>query len=184
MNEAENPWLSHPAVLEEIHPEIESVSTLILRLQEDAFATRYRFAPGQFNMLYVPGCGEVAISMSGPSNDDGRRIVHTLRSVGRVTQAIEKLGIGEVIGVRGPMGTPWPIEFLEDKDVILVTGGLGMAPLRPVVYAMMHHPERYRRRILLYGARSPELILYANEIDAWRASGIDVRVTVDRATED
>ncbi|MFN9715728.1 MAG: FAD/NAD(P)-binding protein [Planctomycetota bacterium] len=184
MNVAANPWLSHPAVIEEIRPEIASVSTLVLRLENRELAARYRFAPGQFNMLYVPGCGEVAISMSGPAADDGHRIVHTIRSVGRVTQAIEQLGVGEVIGVRGPMGTPWPIESLDGKDVVVVTGGLGMAPLRPVIYSLMADPERYGRRTLLYGARSPDLILYADEIDSWRASGIDVHLTVDRADDD
>jgi NAD(P)H-flavin reductase len=184
MNAAANPWLSHPAVIEEIRPEIASVFTLILRLEDPQLAAHYRFAPGQFNMLYVPGCGEVAISMSGPATDDGRRIVHTIRSVGRVTQAIEQLGAGEVIGVRGPMGTPWPIESLDGKDVIVVTGGLGMAPLRPIIYALMAEPERFGRRTLLYGARSRDLILYADEIDSWRASGIDVLLTVDRSDDD
>lgn len=184
MNAAANPWLSHPAVIEEIRPEIESVSTLVLRLENRELAARYRFAPGQFNMLYVPGCGEVAISMSGPATDNGHRIVHTIRSVGRVTQAIEQLGVGEVIGVRGPMGTPWPIESLDGKDVVVVTGGLGMAPLRPVIYSLMADPERYGRRTLLYGARSPDLILYAEEIDSWQRSGIEVHLTVDRADDD
>jgi NAD(P)H-flavin reductase len=184
MNVAANPWLSHPAVIEEIRPEIASVSTLVLRLENRELAARYRFAPGQFNMLYVPGCGEVAISMSGPATDNGHRIVHTIRSVGRVTQAIEQLGVGEVIGVRGPMGTPWPIESLDGKDVVVVTGGLGMAPLRPVIYSLMADPERYGRRTLLYGARSPDLILYAEEIDSWQRSGIEVHLTVDRADDD
>jgi NAD(P)H-flavin reductase len=184
MNAKVNPWLSHPAVIEAIHPEIPSVSTLVLRLEDDSLAAGYRFVPGQFNMLYVPGCGEVAISMSGPATDDGHRIVHTIRSVGRVTQAIEQLGVGEVIGVRGPMGTPWPIESLAGKDVVLVSGGLGMAPLRPVVYALMNQPDQFGRRTLLYGARSPDLILYADEIDSWRESGIDIHLTVDRADDD
>jgi NAD(P)H-flavin reductase len=134
-------------------------------------------------MLYVPGCGEVAISMSGPATDNGQHIVHTIRTVGRVTQAIEQLGIGEVIGVRGPLGTPWPIESLYDRDVVLVSGGLGMAPLRPVVYTLMNEPERFGRRILLYGARSPDLILYTDEIASWKEAGIEVNVTVDRADD-
>ncbi len=183
MNAPANPWLSHPAVIESIRPEIESVSTLVLRLQDAELASQYRFSPGQFNMLYVPGCGEVAISMSGPSADNGQPIVHTIRSVGRVTQAIEQLGVGEVIGVRGPMGTPWPIESLHGRDVILVSGGLGMAPLRPVVYALMNEPKRFGKRTLLYGARSPDLILYADEIESWRQAGIDVQITVDRADD-
>jgi len=183
MNAPANPWLSHPAVIESIRPEIESVSTLVLRLQDAELASRYRFAPGQFNMLYVPGCGEVAISMSGPSTDHGQPIVHTIRSVGRVTQAIEQLGVGEVIGVRGPLGTPWPIESLHGRDVVVVSGGLGMAPLRPVVYALMNEPDRFGRRMLLYGARSPDLILYADEIESWRQTGIDVQITVDRADD-
>jgi NAD(P)H-flavin reductase len=181
MNVPENPWLSLPAVIEEVRPEIDSVTTLTLRLQDEEKAARYRFAPGQFNMLYVPGCGEVAISMSGPISDDGNRIVHTIRTVGRVTQAISQLRPDDVLGVRGPMGTPWPMEAIQGRDVILVTGGLGMAPLRPVVYELMREPSRFGRCTLLFGARSPDLLLYASELDAWRASGIDVHLTVDRA---
>ncbi len=179
-----NPWLSHPAVIEEIRPEIESIATLILRLEDSELAANYRFAPGQFNMLYVPGCGEVAISMSGPDTDNGHRITHTIRTVGRVTQAIEQLVVGETIGVRGPMGTPWPMQSLHGRDVVLVSGGLGMAPLRPVVYALMKEPKRFGKRTLLYGARSPDLLLYTDEIDSWRESGIDVHITVDRATDE
>jgi NAD(P)H-flavin reductase len=184
MNTAANPWLSHPAVIEEVHSEIDGVFTLVLRMVDDGLASRYRFSPGQFNMLYVPGCGEVAISMSGPATDGGDRIVHTIRRVGRVTGAIEKLRPGDGIGIRGPMGTPWPIGELDGQDVVLVSGGLGMAPLRPVVYALMNQPDRFGRRTLLYGARSPELLLYANEIESWRAAGIDVHVTVDRADDE
>jgi NAD(P)H-flavin reductase len=184
MNTAANPWLSHPAVIEEVHSEIEGVFTLVLRMADNGLASRYRFSPGQFNMLYVPGCGEVAISMSGPATDGGDRIVHTIRRVGRVTSAIEKLRPGDGIGIRGPMGKPWPIGDLDGRDVVLVSGGLGMAPLRPVVYALMNQPDRFGRRTLLYGARSPELLLYADEIESWRAAGIDVHVTVDRADDD
>jgi NAD(P)H-flavin reductase len=179
-----NPWLSCPAVIEEIRQEIDSVATFTLRLQREEDALRYRFAPGQFNMLYVPGCGEVAISMSGPDTDSGDRIVHTIRYVGRVTQAISQLRVGDTLGVRGPMGNPWPMEPMAGRDVILVSGGLGMAPLRPVVYELIRNRARYGRTILLYGARSPDLVLYASELDAWRKAGIELEQTVDRADDD
>lgn len=99
MNTRENPWRSYPAVIEAIHQEIASVATLTLRLEDPAIASHYRCLPGQFNMLYVPGCGEVAISASGSCSDDGTRITHTIRTVGRVTRAIEALVPGDVLGL-------------------------------------------------------------------------------------
>lgn len=178
-----NPWLSHPAVIEAIQPEIDSVATFRLRILQEDVARAYRFAPGQFNMLYLPGCGEVAISMSGPETQDGTDIVHTIRYVGRVTQAISQLRVGDTCGVRGPMGAPWPVEAMQGKDVILVSGGLGMAPLRPVIYRLIRNRSDYGRVVLLYGARSPDLVLYAHELDAWRQGGIEVQQTVDRADD-
>jgi NAD(P)H-flavin reductase len=181
--ETAHPWLSHTGVIESIRPEIESVVTLRMRMTDRALATAYRFAPGQFNMLYIPGCGEVAISMSGPDIDDGHSIVHTIRFVGRVTNAIAQLQPGDTLGIRGPFGTPWPIDSMAGQDVVLVSGGLGMAPLRPVVYSLMRRRSEYGRVVLLYGARSPDLVLYSEELDDWRKAGIEIQQTVDRADD-
>ncbi len=140
------------------------------------------FEPGQFNMLYAFGIGEVPISISGdPFERD--RIVHTIRAVGAVSRAICALDAGGVVGLRGPFGTSWPLREAEGKDVIVMAGGIGLAPLRPAVHALINDRNRYRKVSILVGARTPEDLLFANEIRSWRSRiDLDVEVTVDRAT--
>ena len=141
------------------------------------------FAPGQFSMLYAFGAGEVPISVSAVE-DGGATLVHTVRAVGATTRAICASRPGNVLGVRGPFGTPWPLAAASDHDVVLVAGGIGLAPLRPVVRALLAHPERFRRVSVLIGGRSPAELPYAEEIEAWRARpGVSVEVTVDAAPE-
>lgn len=178
-----NPWRSFEATITKVQSEVPSVLTFELRLQDQEVADRYRFIPGQFNMLYVPGCGEVAISLSGSPDHGGDQIVHTIRVVGRVTEAIENLQAGDVLGLRGPFGSTWPIDACRDRDVLLVAGGLGLAPLRPLIYHFCQHRTTFRRIQLLYGSRSPDWILYYPELPFWRDQGIEVELTVDRADE-
>ena len=185
-----DPWHPHRAtivkVVREIDSQVSSVFTLELELEPGPFAQSYRFSPGQFNMLHVPGSGEVAISHCGPPPGcppwalPQGRLLHTIRAVGRVTRAIEALQAGDSIGVRGPYGKGWPMDRLENQDILIVSGGLGMAPLRPVVYAIERQRQRFGRVDLLYGSRSPDWILYASELHAWRSSRIGVETTVDR----
>ncbi len=139
------------------------------------------FAPGQFNMLYLFGAGEVPISISG---DPGHPqiLVHTTRVVGTVTKAMRQLGVGDTLGVRGPFGKAWPVEEAFGSDLVIVAGGIGLAPLRPVLYQVLSQREKFGKVVLLYGTRSPEDILYRRELERWRASfELDVHVTVDRA---
>jgi NAD(P)H-flavin reductase len=140
------------------------------------------FTPGQFNMIYVFGVGEVPISISGdPARPE--LLVHTIRAVGAATRALQTLEKGDWVGVRGPFGTSWPVEQAHGQDVILVAGGIGLAPLRPALYHVLLHRALYGRVVLLYGARTPRDILYARELREWRGRfDIDVEVTVDRAT--
>lgn len=141
----------------------------------------HQFAAGQFNMLYLYGFGEVAISISGdPTSPDP--LIHTIRAVGNVTKALSKLDVGDVIGVRGPFGTAWPVETAEGNDVLLVAGGIGLAPLRPVIYQIIANRGKYGKFILLYGTRTPIDILYRKELEKWRSRlDMEVHVTVDRA---
>ncbi len=177
-------WMPVPARIESIIDENFNTHTFALKLLDDELARRYRWAPGQFNMLYLPGVGEAAISIcSDPEN--GKELLHTIRIAGSVTSGLKKLGPGGIVGLRGPFGRGWPMEEVEGRDVVLVAGGIGLAPLRPVVYSLLHHRERVRRLVLLYGSRSPEECLYANEIREWYDDPrIDVLVTVDNATGD
>jgi len=142
----------------------------------------HTFAPGQFNMLYVFGVGEIPISVSGdPTAPD--RLVHTTRSVGAVTNVMGDLRPGNVLGVRGPFGNHWPLEAARGHDVVLVAGGIGLAPLRPALYEMLHNRDDYGKIVLLYGARTQEEMLYREELEQWRARfDMEVYVTVDRAT--
>ena len=138
------------------------------------------FLPGQFNMLYAMGVGEVPISFSG--DPAAARIVHTIRAVGAVSQALVDLKPGMALGLRGPFGTGWPVAAAKGKDVIILAGGIGLAPLRPVLYQLLAAPGDYGRITLLYGTRSPEDILFARELEAWRQAGdIRVEITVDHA---
>lgn len=142
------------------------------------------FKPGQFNMIYMFGVGEVAISISGdPQNES--RLFHTTRVVGSVTQRIQKLKVGDTLGIRGPYGNGWPIEEATGKDVLIIAGGIGLAPLRPVLYHMLNHRDQYGHITLLYGTRTPDKILYYDELKKWisRFDLLDLRVTVDSAAD-
>lgn len=171
-------WLPRVVVVDSIESEVDGVATYSLRAKSKDKAST-RFAPGQFNMLYIPGCGEVAISISG-SSQDGTLMRHTIRHVGRVTNAIANLQPGSELGLRGPYGTPWPLAECTEKDVVLVAGGLGLAPLRPVIEAIVSERHRFHKVNLFIGARSPELLLFAKEYETWMQADINVQVTVDR----
>ncbi len=143
----------------------------------------YAFLPGQFNMLYVYGVGEVPISISGNPLLP-LPVAHTIRRVGSVTRALTSLKVGDIVGVRGPFGRPWPMEMAEGKDVVIVAGGIGLAPLRPALYHLLEYRESFGRIVFLYGARTPADLLYKKELEQWRGRfDIDVLVTVDRGDE-
>ena len=124
------------------------------------------FAPGQFSMLYVYGVGELPISISGDPEEPGR-LVYTVRSVGKATNALVTRKQGDMLGVRGPFGTSWPMAEARGKDVVVVAGGIGLAPLRPAIYHILRHRGDYRRLIVLYGARSPRDMLFRKQLAAW-----------------
>jgi NAD(P)H-flavin reductase len=138
------------------------------------------FLPGQCVMLSRGGSGEVPISISGDP-DVPERLVHTVRSLGLRTAAICSAQPGEVLGVRGPWGQPWPVVYLEGSDIVIAAGGIGLAPLRSAILWLLARRERYGRLVLLYGARNPEQLLYRNELEEWAARGMEVLETVDSA---
>jgi anaerobic sulfite reductase subunit B len=145
------------------------------------------FAPGQFAMLTAPGIGEVPISVSGLGDNGGgraRRLQHTLRAVGAVTRALCAVPTGGLVGVRGPFGTGWDVASAAGRDIVIVAGGIGLAPLRPVVLTALADRSRYGRIVLLAGTRTPGDLLYPGELDQWRRAGVEVAVTVDQADSD
>jgi anaerobic sulfite reductase subunit B len=137
--------------------------------------------PGQFTMLYVYGVGEVPVSVSGfrPGGGQGQVLVQTIRAVGAVTRALCAAAPGDMIGVRGPFGTDWQLHGADGRDMLIVAGGIGLAPLRPVLLTALAERARYDRVVLLIGARSPDDLIFTRELDTWRRRDADVRVTVD-----
>lgn len=171
-----DPWAPTPLRVLDARQEGPDVVTLSL----DASNHPWRFQPGQFNMLYLYGLGEAAISISGDPATPGV-LVHTVRGVGHLTRAMCDLRPGATIGVRGPFGTPWPLHAADGCDVVVVAGGIGLAPLRPAILHLLAHRQRYGRVVVLYGARSPQDLLYGDEIAQWRGRfDVDVQVTVDQ----
>jgi len=132
------PLAPHWAEVIEITPEAEGISTYWLQFQDPEMRSQYSFLPGQFNMVYLPGYGEAAISISSDPADS-TRIGHTIRFVGNVTRAVSRLRVGDVVGLRGPFGAPWPMNDLCCNDVIIAAGGIGLAPLRPAIYHILNN---------------------------------------------
>jgi NAD(P)H-flavin reductase len=160
----------------------ETYDTFTLELEPARGGDAVRFAPGQSTMLYVFGVGEVPISICG---DPARRdlLVQTVRAVGTVTRALTACKRGDLVGVRGPFGSTWPVEEAVGHDVLIIPGGIGLPPLRPAIYRLLAERGRYGNISLLYGARTPDDLVYRREVERWRGRlDFDVAVTVDRAT--
>ncbi len=174
---ADRPWTESPPWRVTARRE-ESHDTVTLELEPPA---PFGFEPGQFNMLRLPGIGEVPISISGDPTRPGP-VLHTIRDVGAVTHALCTLRPGQAVGVRGPYGTSWPVRAAEGGDVVIVAGGIGLPPLRPAIYHVLAHREAYGRLVVLYGARTPADLLFTTELVAWRSRpGVAVEITVDSA---
>jgi len=139
------------------------------------------FIPGQFTMLGAIGVGEVPISVSGDAEVAGP-LQHTIRDVGAVTHALAGTSVGDVVGIRGPYGTGWDVTDGRGKDVVLVAGGIGLAPLRPAVLEVLAHRREYGKVVVLYGMRSPEDLLFADELKQWESQEVEVLTTVDYGT--
>lgn len=158
----------------------ENDDTFTLTLDLDGIGGGYAFLPGQFNMVYVFGTGEAAVSISSDPARPGT-LDHTIHRVGLVTSALAQKKRGDLIGIRGPFGSSWPIEVAKGKDVCIASGGIGLAPLRPVIYSMLKNRSAYGRIIVLYGGRSPLDLLYRVELERWANDfEVEVLVTVDR----
>ncbi|HEY7343983.1 MAG TPA: FAD/NAD(P)-binding protein [Gaiella sp.] len=157
----------------------ETTDTWTLELEP--LGERIRPRAGQFDMLYAFGVGEVPISTSGDHDGDGR-LTHTIRAVGAVTRALCALEPGAVVGVRGPFGTEWPLDEATGGDLVVVAGGIGLAPLRPAVRHALARRDDYGAVSVLVGARTPQDLLFVHELEAWRGRlDVEVDVAVDAA---
>jgi NAD(P)H-flavin reductase len=172
-------WRHHAMRIAAIRDEVAGVRTYDLVFRESSAAAGYAFAPGQFNMLYLPGIGEAAISISSDPADRSS-VGHTVKAVGTVTDALARLGVGDEVILRGPFGTPWPLADLRGHDVVIATGGTGLASVRAAVVHCLRERSSFGRVTLLCGATAPARLLYEREYTAWRGGGIDARLIVDR----
>lgn len=161
-----SPWVPTLARIVERTAETANTTTFRMEIVDKKLRAKFKFLPGQFNMLYVFGVGEAAISISSDPNDTST-ISHTIRHVGSVTFAVNRLDVGDTLGLRGPFGSSWPLAECRGRDILLVTGGIGMAPLRPAIYQMLKNRDDYGRLILLFGVRAQQDMLYKEEVEAW-----------------
>ena len=157
--------------------EVPDTVTLTLASKRERIATPL---PGQFTMLWAFGIGEAPISLAR-IGDDGT-LTHTIRAVGGVTNALCKLEVGDEVGVRGPFGSSWPIETAHGEDVLIVAGGLGISPVRPIIDHVLDNREKFRRCTVFVGAREPEALIYTEELARWSNDDrLDLEVIVDSA---
>lgn len=171
-----DPMVPAPWTVRDVRTETYDTRTLTLA---PAGGPRGPYRPGQFSMLWVFGVGELPISISGDP-DAGDRLIYTVRSVGKATRSLVSASPGDTVGVRGPFGTAWPLDAARGKDVLVVAGGIGLAPLRGVIYQVLNHAHEYGRLFVLYGARTPRDVLYPKELRAWaKRPGVQVLTTVD-----
>jgi len=156
----------HAATVTARTQESPTIFTLQVRLDDAATQAAYRFAPGQFNMLYLFGVGEVPVSiMSDPEERDG--IGHTIRALGRVTRGLAALQPGDKVGLRGPFGRGWPLQEISGCDIVLVTGGLGCAPVVSVIHYLLRRRERYGKLVIIQGVKHAEDLIWREQYDRW-----------------
>ncbi|MFI7680115.1 FAD/NAD(P)-binding protein [Actinophytocola sp. NPDC049390] len=178
--------LTRPAIREPMLPTAYTVVDRAIETGDSATLTLApvgrplpRFLPGQFTMINAPGVGEIAVSISGDPRFE-RILVQTVRAVGAVSRAVHDAATGTVLGVRGPFGTDWDLPSAAGADLLLVAGGIGLAPLRPALLGALADRTRYRRITLVLGARTPAEFLYRDEVRSWeRRPDLTVLSTVD-----
>lgn len=159
------------------------MSTFTVALKDRECRQAYRFEPGQYNMISLPGIGEAPISISSSPRLRGS-FEHTIRFAGRLTTALSRLATGDTIGVRGPYGRPWPVERLEGRDVAVIVGGTGCACVKPAINLLVDERKSFRSAVVLYGSKTADELLFVREFDSWRERGVEVHLTVDRGNEE
>jgi len=179
-----HPYLPKPAKILEIVEENPQIKTFVLALAEPEVNRAFTYAPGQFLMLSVPHCGEAPISIASSPAEPGTFHL-AIRKAGKLTEAMHRLNPGDMVGVRGPYGRPFPMAELAGRELVCVAGGIGLAPLRSVIKTCLAD-DRYRPKkiTLLYGSRCPDEIAFLRDLDEWKnREGFVGHLTVDRCTE-
>ena len=168
------------AVVREVFHENSDTSTFTLQFTDALKQKEYSFQPGQFNMLSIFGVGEAPISISS-SHGRQENFTHTIRHVGSLTRMFARLKVGDLLGVRGPYGNGWPLKQAQGKNLLIVAGGIGLAPLRPAIYNILEQRDLFGKVELLYGAKNPGEMLFRRECSQW-AADLSILLTVDDAS--
>ena len=176
------PWAYAQATIAAIHDEAPGVRTYSLEVAPLHRQRLLASKPGQFNMLYLPGIGEAAISIASPPGE--HPVLHTVRAVGNVTDHLAGMAVGDELLIRGPYGRHWPLEELREADLIIAAGGVGLASVRAAICHAASQRASFGRVTVLFGAKSPEDLLYRHEFAAWQTAGLEVELIVDRAADD
>ena len=182
MTDNGNPYLPHPARILRIREENSQIKSFELAFTDPERHRAFSYRPGQFVMVSVPHGGEAPISISSSPTRPGR-LTLSVRKAGRLTAALHRMAEGELLGLRGPYGRPFPVDELKGRDLIFVAGGIGLAPLASVVNLCLDRREEYGQLTVLYGSRSPADIAFRAELEGWRRAGVKCLLTVDQGGE-
>jgi len=174
-------WVPAVADIVEKRPETRGIYTFRLRIRDDTRRQTFRFRPGQFNMLYVYGVGEVPISVASDP-DETDLLDHTVRIVGNVTGVLDRLTVGDSVGLRGPYGSSWPLDEAEGRDVVMITGGLGCAPVVGAINYVVRRRASFGALKILHGVKAPNDLVYRERFLSWsRHPNTEVHLTTDQA---
>ncbi len=178
-----NVYLPHIAVIEKVIDETPGVITFHFNFKDEKLRAEFAFDSGQFGEYSVFGIGEAPFCISSsPTRRD--HLEFTVQRVGRVTNALHRLGVGAEIGFRGPYGNSFPMNFLEEKNLIFVGGGIGLAPLRSLIWNVLDNRNKYKKIDIIYGARSPSDLCFKYDLEAWnKDKTVDMVTTVDKGDE-
>ncbi len=170
-----NPYAYIQAEILDVMDETPNIKTFVLKPRD-----QIGFRTGQFMDVSVPGVGEAPFTPSS-HHDIKEKLDFTVMSVGRVTRLLHAMKKGDTVGVRGPYGKGYPLDEFKGKELLLVGGGVGLAPLRSLIYALFSAVNEYKKIIVKYGAKTPTDIVYRREIDSWRkkAPHVDIELTID-----
>ncbi len=179
-----DPHVPHLAIIDKRVQESPTIFSLRLQYEDTDRQEAFEFAPGQFNMVSLFGVGEVAISIVNDP-EDSHFFDHTIRVVGRVTKGLEKLQPGDRVGIRGPFGRGWPIDEAMGQDVLLVTGGLGCAPLVSVIRYLLRRRDHFGHIHILQGVKHADDLIWREQYEAWsKDHGVNVLLAADVASRD
>ncbi len=179
INNSNNPFTPHLAILQDSLDLTPDVKLLRLQLPDDEARASFNYKPGQFAFVSAFGVGESPFCLSSCANSEGI-LEFALRKVGTVSSAIQEMETGARIGVRGPFGNNFPLERYKGKNILIIGGGIGMAPLRPLINTLLKSRKDYKEILIVNGARSPQDLVFVGEMDTWKENEARVELTVDK----